>query len=441
MVTIDMNIEIFWMWVGIVLVSLTFSALFSGCEIAYISSDRVQVELDVKKGGMINKIISLYYSHSDLFISTILVGNNIMLVIYGMGAAKLLEPWIAEMIWDNEAFVLGMQTLISTGIILLTGEFFPKAIFRINPNRSLRLFSVPLYMFYVILFPISQFTAWISKMLMKLCGIYSESTRLGVLSIGDLNQYIEKTIDNSVGSNGEVNVENEVKIFHNALDFSSTHLRDCAIPRNEIVAVNIDTTTRQELSMLFTKSGRSKIIVYREDIDNVLGYIHVSELFTPQLDWKQQIKPVIFAPETLLANKMMKRLLAEKRSVAIVVDEFGGTAGMVTLEDLVEEIFGDIQDEHDNQQILANEVEPGIYEFSGRIEVAKLNETYHLDIPESDDYQTLSGYIYMNTGEIPDEKEEIELGDYKFEILKKTATRLEIVRISKTNNEDKYKKE
>lgn len=430
-----MEIDALWTWVAIIGISLVFSALFSGSEIAYISSDRVRVELDVKKGGLINKIINLYYSQQDMFISTILVGNNIMLVIYGMGAAKILEPWIASTMWDNEAFVLGMQTLISTAIILLTGEFFPKAIFRINPNRSLKIFSIPIYIFYIVLFPISKFTSWLSKVLMRLCGIHSEDTRLGVLSIGDLNQYIEKTIDDTA-TVANAKVEHEVKIFHNALDFSSTHLRDCMIPRNEIVAINVDTTTRDELSALFTSTGRSKIIVYQEDIDNVLGYIHVSELFDLNQDWKEQLKPVLFAPETLLANKMMRRLLAEKRSVAIIIDEFGGTAGLVTLEDLVEEIFGDIQDEHDNKRILANEIAPGVYEFSGRIEIAELNETYHLNIPEEDEYQTLAGYILYETGTIPAKDASITLGGLIFEIVKKSATRLEIIRITKPQNDE-----
>lgn len=427
--TTIVTVEEFWMWTAIIIISLIFSALFSGSEIAYISADRVRVELDVKKGGFVNNIINRFYSKQDLFISTILVGNNIVLVIYGMGAAKLLEPWIEEMIWDNKAFVLGMQTLISTGIILLTGEFFPKAIFRINPNRSLKLFSIPIFFFYIILFPISKFTAWLSKVLMRLCGVHSENTRLGVLSLGDLNQYIEKTIDDTASS-GEAIVENEVKIFHNALDFSSTHLRDCAIPRNEIVAVDIDAISRDELSALFTASGRSKIVVFRDDIDNILGYIHVSELFDTNINWKERIKPVVYAPETLLANKMMRRLLSEKRSMAIVIDEFGGTAGLVTLEDLVEEIFGDIQDEHDNKRILASEIAPGIFEFSGRIEISEINDTYHLDIPEDDEYQTLAGYIIVNTGQIPAQGEIITLGKLKFEILKKSATRIEVIRIS-----------
>ena len=408
------------------IIALVFSALFSGTEIAYVTADRVRVELDVKKGGFVNTIISRFYRDSDFFISTILVGNNIMLVIYGMGAAAVLEPWL-ESYHFNQAVVLILSTLISTGIILLTGEFFPKSIFRINPNISLKVFALPIYLFYLALYPVSLFTTWLSKVLMKLFGIKSGNQKGGMLSVGDLNSYLDRTID-------EVNpaktpVENEVKIFHNALDFSSTHIRDCMLPRNEVVAVNIDTTSRQELSDLFTSSGRSKIVVYCGDIDNVLGYIHVSELFVPESDWKEHLKPVIFAPETLLANKLMRRLLAEKRSMAVVVDEFGGTAGLVTLEDLVEEIFGDIQDEHDNSRPMVREVKPGIYECSGRVEIENLRESFHIDIPEDDDYQTLAGYILHHVGEIPAEGDRIEINGKTFTIEKGSATRLELIRL------------
>lgn len=414
------------------MVSLIFSALFSGTEIAYITSDRVRVELDVKKGGLVSKIISKFYSDQDLFISTILVGNNIMLVIYGMGAAAVLEPWL-ESFCGSQAVILILSTLISTGVILLSGEFFPKTVFRINPNTSLKVFAFPIYVFYLLLYPISVFTSWLSKVLMKLCGIHAEGSRMGMLSVGDLNQYLEKTLDDV--NSAKTQVETEVKIFHNALDFSTTHLRDCMLPRNEIVAVDIDTVTRDELSDLFTSSGRSKIVVYRDDIDSVLGYIHVSELFDPQTDWKSNIKPVIFAPETLLANKLMRRLLSEKRSMAIVVDEFGGTAGLVTLEDLVEEIFGDIQDEHDKGGAQVREVSSGVYECSGRVEVETLREVYHIDIPEKDEYQTLAGYILHNIGSIPAQGEVLQLESLLFTIVKRTATRLELIRISSADSE------
>lgn len=422
-------------WAIIAVISLIFSALFSGTEIAYVTSDRVRVELDLKQGGFISRIINLFYRDEELFISTILVGNNIVLVIYGMGAAFLIEQCWLESYHLNQALVLLISTLISTGVILITGEFFPKTIFRINPYTSLKIFSLPIAFFYFLLLPVSLFTSWLSKSLMKLCGIHSGASRMGMLSVGDLNQYLEKTID-------EVNpdktpVENEVKIFHNALDFSSTHLRDCMLPRNEIVAVNLATATRDELVRLFTESGRSKIVVYADDIDSVLGYIHVSELFDPESDWHEHIKPVIFAPETLLANKLMRRLLAEKRSMAIVVDEFGGTAGLVTLEDLVEEIFGDIRDEHDTTGEMVRCVADGVYECSGRIEIETLRQTYHIDIPEDDGYQTLAGYILYNTGEIPLQGDTVAIGPHTFEILRRTATRLELIRISPAESESR----
>lgn len=413
-------------WLIIALVSLAFSALFSGVEIAYISSNRVKVEIDVKRGGLIGYIVNLYYKHQNLFISTILVGNNIMLVIYGMGAAALLSPWL-ESIYPNEFFVLVMQTLISTAVILLTGEFLPKTIFRINPNSSLKVFALPIFFFWIILYPISTFTAWLSKALMRVCGVKNADESLGVLTIGELNQYIQKSIDETAS---QEKMENEVKIFHNAIDFSSTHLRDCMTPRNEIVAVNIDMTSREELSELFTSSGRSKILVYKDDIDNVLGYIHVSELFHMDSDWKEALKPVVFAPETLLANKMMKRLLSEKRSMAVVVDEFGGTAGLVSLEDLVEEIFGDIQDEHDNRRLIARQTALGEYEFSGRCEVGDLRDNFNIDIPESEEYQTLAGYILTEMGEIPAQGTTVELNGFTFTIMKKSATRLELIKVN-----------
>ncbi len=351
-----------------------------------------------------------------------------------MGAAALLEPWIETHVSANQAVILILQTLISTLVILFTGEFLPKSVFRINPNTSLKIAALPVYFFYIILYPIAWFTSWLSKMLMKLAGIKAEDTRLGVLSITDLNDYLETKIDD-LENPQEVEVENEVKIFHNALDFSTTQLRDCMAPRNELVAVDIDSTTREELSELFTSSGRSKILVYKEDIDNVVGYVHVSELFDPQRDWKDNIKEVLYAPETLLANTMMRRLLSEKRSMAVVVDEFGGTAGLVTLEDLVEEIFGDIQDEHDKNGLIANEVSPGVFEFSGRIEVRTLRDDFRLDIPEDDEYQTLAGYIIHETGSLPQQDERIEIDGLIFTIEARSATRLDLIRVETSTQE------
>lgn len=417
-------------WLIIALVSLALSALFSGAEIAFVTADRVRVELDKNQNGPIARIIKKFYSSSEFFISSILVGNNIMLVIYGMGAAALLAPWV-DTLTPSTGLRLVLQTLISTGVILLVGEFLPKAIFRINPNSSLKFFALPIYLFYILFYPISMFATWLSKALMRLVGIKGNPAKLGLLSIGDLNDYLEETIDNM--EEKQEAVEHEVKIFRNALDFSSTHLRDCMTPRNEVIAVDISDTTREELSRKFTHSGRSKILVYDNDIDNIIGYIHVSELFNPEIDWRTCIKDVVYAPETLLANKMMRRLLQEKRSMAVVVDEFGGMAGLVTLEDLVEEIFGDIQDEHDKTKTTMRKIDDGVYEVSGRCEIHELNEAFDLDIPENDEYQTIAGYIFTATGSIPSEGETVDLPPLKMKIKKKSATRLELIEIKKKN--------
>lgn len=414
-------------WIILTLVSLLFSALFSGVEIAFVTSDRVRAQLDVARGGLISRIIDRFYANGEFFISSILVGNNVMLVVYGMGAAKLLEPRL-ETLFDSDAMVLLSQTIISTIVILIAGEFLPKAIFRINPNNSLKIVALPVFVFYLLLYPVSWLSTAISRGLMKLAGIKSGNTGVGVLTVGELNTFIETNIDDLEEKHEEV--ENEVKIFRNALDFSSIHLRDCMTPRNELVAVNIDTTTREELSALFTTSGRSKILVFKDDIDSVVGYIHVSELFDPDVDWKTRVKPVLFAPENMMANTMMRRLLQQKKSLAVVVDEFGGTAGLISLEDLVEEIFGDIQDEHDKSRLTSRCLAPGVYEFSGRCEIASINEQFNLDLPESDEYQTLAGYILNATGSIPSEGDSVVLDNVTFDIVRKSANRLELIKVA-----------
>lgn len=419
-------------WIIVTLVSLLFSGLFSGAEMAFVTSDRVRVEIDVKQGGIIGRVLRRFYANPQFFISSILVGNNIVLVIYGMGAAKLLDP-LQEPLGIDDGTLLLMQTIASTIVIIITGEFLPKTIFRINPNASMRFIAIPIFLFYIILYPIALLATAISRGLMQLFGLKSDQVEIKMISVSDLNDYLEDTID-SLHDQKET-VGTEVKIFQNALDFSNTHLRDCMIPRNEIVAAKSDITY-DELSKLFTSSGRSKILIYREDIDDIIGYIHVSELFDPTSDWRKHIKPVLYAPEALLANKMMRRLLNEKRSMAIVVDEFGGTAGLVTLEDLVEEIFGDIQDEHDKAAPTARDLGGGIYEFSGRCEIADLNDTYHLDIPEDDDYQTLAGYILHNTGTIPEKGETITLGNLSIEVLRKSAARLELLRVTRIPSDE-----
>ena len=410
----------------IALIALLCSAFFSGIEIAFVSSNKVRAEIEMARGGFINRILNIFYRNREMLISTLLIGNNIANIVYSMAMANLLtkplEQWV-----HNEAALLLVQTLIATVIILIFGEFVPKSIFRIDPNRSLRTASVPLYMVYLVLYPISRFTEWMSAMLMKLFGIKIDTSRVRLLTVDELDAYLQENIDKHEDENKTV--EREVKIFENALDFSDTRLRDCMVPRNEIVAVDVKDTTRDDLVKLFTQSGLSKIVVYKENIDDVIGFIQVSELFVTDIDWKTRIKPVLFAPESLLARKMMQQLMDEKRSMAIVIDEFGGTSGMVTLEDLVEEIFGEIEDEHDRNHLIARQLSDTSYEFSGRMEIEEINERFHLDIPESDDYQTLAGYLLNENEAIPNVGEVFDLPPYRFTVERKTAARIELIRI------------
>lgn len=405
------------------LVAILLSALFSGTEIAYVQSSKVRIGIDASKGGLISRIISGFTRHQDMFISSLLVGNNIVLVIYGITISVLINPWLESM-FPSEAFVLVANTLISTFIILVMGEFLPKTVFCINPNLMLKLFALPLYIIYIVLYPISLFTSSLSSLLMKVFGISSPKEDTSRLTIDQIDDYIQQAMDDKPV--GEA-VENEVKIFRNAIDFKDTHIHDCMIPRNEIIAVNIHGTTRAELLRKFIATGLSKIVVYDGDIDDVKGYIHVSELFTPDVEWRECIKPVVFTPETMLANKMMRRLLSEKKSMAIVVDEFGGTAGLVTLEDLVEEIFGEIQDEHDRDTLIARRTSPDTYELSGRAEIEAVNEQFGLDLRESEDYQTIAGYILHNLEALPAPGDTFDISHFSFRILKTSGAKIELV--------------
>ena len=418
----------------IALIALLCSAFFSGMEIAFVSSNKVRAEIEMARGGIINHILNIYYRNREMFISTLLIGNNIANIVYSMAMAMLLTIPLQAYI-NNEALLLLTQTVIATLIILIFGEFVPKTIFRINPNASLRTASIPLYMVYLVLYPISRFTEWLSAVLMKLFGIKIDNTRVKLITVDELDAYLQENIDKREDENKTV--EREVKIFENALDFSDTRLRDCMVPRNEIVAVDVEDTTRDDLVKLFTRSGLSKIVVYRENIDDVIGFIQVSELFVTDIDWKTRIKPVLFAPETLLARKMMQQLMDEKRSMAIVLDEFGGTSGMVTLEDLVEEIFGEIEDEHDRNRLTARQIGDNSYEFSGRMEIEEINERFHLDIPESDDYQTIAGYLLNENEAIPNVGEVFDLPPYRFTIEHKTAARIELIRVDVIDPDEK----
>lgn len=410
----------------ITVVAILFSGLFSGCEIAFVQSSKVRMEIDAARGGMVDRIIKGFSRHEDMFISTLLVGNNVVLVIYGISFSVIVNPLFEEWFHHSEVLTLISNTVFSTAVILLLGEFLPKTTFRINPNFMMRLLALPLYLIYLILYPVSWFVSVISKGLMKLCGLDTGEAASARLTMDELDDYIQQSMEDR--ENGEA-VENEVKIFRKAIDFKDTQISECMIPRNEIVAVPLAGTTREKLIKVFTATGLSKVVVYREDIDDVAGYIHISEMFNSTADWRRKLKPVIFTPETMLANKMMRRMMSEKRTLAMVVDEFGGTSGLVTLEDIVEEIFGEIEDEHDVKRLVARELPDGAYEFSGRMEISAINEDFGLDIRESEEYHTLSGYILESLQALPRQGDSFKIGDLAFRIEKMTTTRIELVRI------------
>lgn len=412
----------------ITILAVIFSGLFSGSEIAYVQSDRVRMEIDATEGGFINGIIKRFSRHEDMFISSLLVGNNVVLVIYGITFSILINP-ILERIFNNEALVLISNTILSTFIILITGEFVPKTAFRINPNFALRLVALPLYVIYIVLYPVTLFISALSKGLMKLFKIKSNENEGSLLTMEQLDDYIEQSLDSS--GQGENAVENEVKIFRNAIDFKDTTMGECMIPRNEIVAVGIGRITRHDLIKKFIASGLSKIVVFKDDIDDIVGYIHVSELFNHDADWEKCLKPVIFTPETMLANKMMRRMLKERKSLVIVVDEFGGTAGLATFEDLVEEIFGEFEDEHDKNRIVMREIEPDHYEISGRAEIDDINDQFKLNIKESDDYHTLAGFILKNLESMPEAGVEYEISNLLVKVTKMTASKIMSVEVWK----------
>lgn len=416
----------------ITVVAIIFSGLFSGSEIAFVQSSKVRREIDATRGGIVNAILRLFSRHEDMFISTLLVGNNVVLVIYGIAFSALINPVLEEWFNNSEALVLISNTLLSTGIILIMGEFLPKTSFRINPNFMMRLLALPLYLLYLIFYPVSLLVSGISKGLMKLAGIKSDPAGSQLLTMDELDDYIQQSIEDNTGRQ---EVENEVKIFRKAIDFKDTQIVDCMTPRNEVVAVPLEGTSRQTLTDLFIRTGLSKIVVYREDIDDVVGYIHISELFNCDADWTLKIKKVMFTPETMLANKMMRRMLAEKKSMAIVVDEFGGMAGLVTLEDMVEEIFGEIEDEHDRKRIVARRIGVDSFIFSGRAEISAINEEFGLNIRESEQYHTIAGYILDSLEALPREGDVFDIANLKFTVKKMSTTRIELLKVEKINGQ------
>lgn len=394
-------------------------------EISYVSANKLRLELDKKDKSLTSKILDVFFHNPNQFISTMLVGNNIALVVYGLQMAILLEPWIAHFV-DQEALIVLIQSIISTILILFTGEFIPKTIFKIDPNFFLRLFAVPLYIIYIVLYPVSKFSSLLSFLILKLAGVKNLKDS-GVYTLGkvDLDYFIQQSIEDAPQDS---DMDTEVKIFQNALEFSNVKVRDCIVPRTEIVACDKNVTT-DELRSRFIETGLSKILIYDDNIDNIIGYIHSSELFKHPDHWLEQLCKVSIVPETMAANKLMRVLMQEKKSLAVVVDEFGGTSGIVTLEDLVEEIFGEIEDEHDMKREVARKISENEYLLSGRMEIDAINGMFGLDLPESDDYVTIAGLILHYYQKFPKLNESIEYGKYTFKIVKATATKIELVRM------------
>ena len=415
------------------LVSMLFSSFFSGMEIAFVSSNRLLVEMDKEKDGLAQKCIALFYQHPNHFVSTMLVGNNIALVVYGILFAKIFDNTLFYGLSDGMRVTA--DTLLSTLVVLFTGEFLPKSVFKNTPNTLLTVFAVPAYVCYVVLYPIARFATVVARGLLRLFGIRMNKDVEGhEFTKVDLDYLVQTSIDNA---DNEDEIGEEVKIFQNALDFSETKVRDCMLPRTEIDAVE-DTATIEQLKQVLIESGHSKIIVYHEDIDHIVGYIHSSDMFRlAGTDGSLLIlnapfpiiRTISFVPETMLASKLMKMLMQQKRSLAIVVDEFGGTSGLVSLEDIMEEITGEIEDEHDNSTHVAKQLSENEYMLSARLEIEKINEMFSLNLPESDEYMTLGGLILHEYQSFPKLNEIVRIGNYECKIVKNTATKIELVRL------------
>jgi CBS domain containing-hemolysin-like protein len=411
----------------IIILAIILSAFFSGMEIAFVSSNKLQIELDRKHGVSGSKIIKLFTNNPGQFIATMLIGNNISLVIYGLVVSDLIGHILSPVI-NSDMAILIFNTIISTGIILIVAEFLPKTIFVITPNFFLKFLSVPTLFFYFIFYPVSKFTLAFSNLFIKLFfGIKSENEKQEdlVFSKVDLDHFVNISNQNPEESGPD---HHNIKIFQNALDFSNVKLRECMVPRTEIEAIDCSESI-EVLKDRFIKTGFSRILVYTDSIDNIIGYFELKDIFNNPPDIRSSIRKIAIVPETMPANKLLKMFVNEKKNIALVVDEFGGTSGMVTIEDILEEIVGDIEDEHDVKELIEKVISSGEYIFSGRMEIDYLNEKYKLNLPEADDYETLAGMILYYQGSIPGNNEIIRIKNFVIKVLKATNTRLELVNL------------
>ena len=410
------------------IIVILFSALFSGMEIAFIASNKFLMEIDINNKSVTSRILDKFYHNSNNFVSSMLVGNNIVLVIYGILMANLLNETLLASLNGTPSVQLLLQTVISTIIIIITGEFVPKALFRINPNSTMKRFAMPTFLLYILLYPTARFTTWLSCLLLRIFNVHiNKDMRDTTFSKTELTHLIQNSIENA--KEEEETIDNDVKIFQNALDFPDIRVRDCFVPRTEIWSVELNTSL-EELKLQFIESGHSKIIVYKDNINNIIGYIHSSELFRNANEWQKHICRMPIVPETLSAQKLMRTLMQQKKSLAVVVDEFGGTSGIISLEDLLEEIIGEIEDEHDNTNHTAKQINENEYLFSGRLEVEKINESFNLELPESDEYQTLGGMILSYHQSFPQLNETITIDKFQFKILKQRSTKIELIKLT-----------
>lgn len=417
-------------WFTIVLM-LLLMAFFSGMEIAFLASNKLRLELDRKQGGMAGSLVGWLAGRMERVIATCLVGMNVGLVVFGFKATEIVEPFLNRFI-HGDVWILLIQTLAATTMVLFTAEFLPKTIFRIRSNQMLRIFSVPFAIIYILLFPITWFTVRLSDFLLRkiLKSPGSKQLRQMVFSKVDLNNLV---LENLNDNNGEEGTEEEIKLFHNALEFSSVRIRDCMIPRTEIAAVQADTPI-EELRQKFIETGYSRILVYEQDIDRITGYVHHSSLFRNPLHVSEIIRKISNIPESMSANRLLTKLLRDHGNIAAVIDEFGGTSGVVTTEDILEEIFGEIEDEHDSTSLTEKKAANGEYLFSGRLEIDYLNETYELKLPTADEYETLAGLILHYHPSFPKINETIRIPGFTFRITNSNRRKISLVTLSITDN-------
>jgi CBS domain containing-hemolysin-like protein len=410
--------------IGWLIACLFLSLFFSGMEVAFASSDKLQYAVSKKTTGGFNFMLNNIYSHPRQFLATLVIAK-VMLFVLIIYFALIISAHYLFPLLENELLLFLLFIVMVSFIILLTDEFLPRTIFQKNANFWVNLFVFPAYIFYILFYPIARLFLSISKGVLRIVGIRSPEAGNRVFSRVDLDSFVRKSINDM---SKEREVDSEVKIFRNALDFSSMKIRDCMVPRAEIVAVSIDTDP-DTLKDKFIETGISRILVYKDDIDNILGYIHMWEIFTNPQDWTNNVAAISFVPESMQANQLMSDLMQQRKSIAVVVDEFGGTSGIVTMEDLVEEIFGDIEDEYDVESKFVKQEGENEFVLSGRVEIDQLNEIYHLDIPRSDAYSTVAGYLLQHTQRFPKTYETIIIGKYTFKILKVTARKIEVVRL------------